>query len=534
LKKSRLSSLAALGITLLFGCGKEAAGPVEPVAKAVVTPQRTAASQAVHDAYDATLAQQLVPLLTEVVKFPTYEGNDQARIAQRDWLAAQAAELGFEFRDAGTMYEVTLPGPEGAQVLGLLVHGDVVKVEEANWSFPPFDATVVDGMIQGRGVADDKGPLIQALLAMKALADAGPERKVAIRLIVGTAEESTGDDIRTYLETNEAPRLSLVLDSAFPTVIGEKAWNALYVYAPIGAPQHGDQPWVVEELKAGLSTSIVPDEAKTTLLWVRGTPEWAPLIERLRAREMPEGRSLDVVEDGPRLTVNVHGVSAHAGDTLRDGRNALVAMANLLAGELPDGSASQLLAFAAMAGSDLDGGGLGINQSDPVWGTYDVNVATILPDEDDPSRYRLAINVRRIPPWTQEDLKSHLQAVVAAFNAEHGTSLGFGGYWDNEPLVIDGESPAVKRLMAVYERETGESPEPDVSSGGTYAKRTPRSIVFGMWFPGTPYPGHGVDERVSVEDLHRGTHVLIEALVDLVCSEDQLPAIVRQGAAVED
>ena len=39
-----------------------------------------------------------------------------------------------------------------------------------------------------------------------------------------------------------------------------------------------------------------------------------------------------------------------------------------------------------------------------------------------------------------------------------------------------------------------------------------------MWFPGKPYPGHGTDERISLADLHRGTDVLIEALVDLACS----------------
>ncbi|HET6148332.1 MAG TPA: hypothetical protein VFH68_12440, partial [Polyangia bacterium] len=50
---------------------------------------------------------------------------------------------------------------------------------------------------------------------------------------------------------------------------------------------------------------------------------------------------------------------------------------------------------------------------------------------------------------------------------------------------------------------------------GTYAKRMPHSIAFGMWFPGAPYPGHDVDEKVRVADLQRGAHVLIEALVDI-------------------
>lgn len=38
-----------------------------------------------------------------------------------------------------------------------------------------------------------------------------------------------------------------------------------------------------------------------------------------------------------------------------------------------------------------------------------------------------------------------------------------------------------------------------------------------MWFPGKPYPGHDVDEKVPVSDLERGEKVLIETLVDLAC-----------------
>ena len=36
-----------------------------------------------------------------------------------------------------------------------------------------------------------------------------------------------------------------------------------------------------------------------------------------------------------------------------------------------------------------------------------------------------------------------------------------------------------------------------------------------MWFPGKPYPGHDVDEKVPMLDLQRGAHVLVETLLDL-------------------
>jgi acetylornithine deacetylase/succinyl-diaminopimelate desuccinylase-like protein len=36
-----------------------------------------------------------------------------------------------------------------------------------------------------------------------------------------------------------------------------------------------------------------------------------------------------------------------------------------------------------------------------------------------------------------------------------------------------------------------------------------------MWFPGKPYPGHDVDEKVPIADLERGERVLIYALTDI-------------------
>src|SRR5688572_1223216 len=104
-----------------------------------------------------------------------------------------AADLGFVARDAGKITEIELPAtesPETAPVLGLVIHGDVQQADAETWSFPPFSGRVENGYVLGRGSADDKGPLIQALLSMKALAASGLKRTHTIRLIVGSEERS--------------------------------------------------------------------------------------------------------------------------------------------------------------------------------------------------------------------------------------------------------------------------------------------------------------------------------------------------------
>ena len=228
---------------------------------------------------------------------------------------------------------------------------------------------------------------------------------------------------------------------------------------------------------------------------------------------MPEGTRLKLAADGSGLDLTVSGHAAHAGMNLEGGRNALVALARVCEGELPASGVADLLAFASMAGQDLHGTGLEIHDRDPVWGRYAVNVATLKPGKS--GRLDLTLNVRRIPPRTGPDLQAHLERVVAAFNARTGARLLPSGFYDDEPLILDPGAPLIRQLLAAYARAAGRAEAPVVSGGGTYAKRLPHAVAFGMWFPGKPYPGHDVDEHVSVADLNRGVHVLLEALAEL-------------------
>src|SRR5262245_61271721 len=151
---------------------------------------RVQTASALHNRYQQNEARMLTPMLSEVLRFPTLAGNAKAQRDQMSWLRAVATKLGFTFRDAGTVAEVELTGPIGGTVLGLIVHGDVTAVDETAWATPPFSGTVRDGWVIGRGAADDKGPLVQALLAMKSLKESGIHRTHTIRLLVGSDEET--------------------------------------------------------------------------------------------------------------------------------------------------------------------------------------------------------------------------------------------------------------------------------------------------------------------------------------------------------
>jgi succinyl-diaminopimelate desuccinylase len=471
--------------------------------------------------FDAVESKRLVPMLTEAVAFPTVEHDTDARQRQQAWLVKTATEMSFVVRDAGLVTEIELPAAApDAPVLGLVVHGDVQPVDADAWSSPPFTATVKDGAIIGRGVADDKGPLVQALLAMKALKETHTKLTHTIRLLVGSDEESVNEDIKSYLATHKAPDYSLVLDSGFPVIVGEKAWNALAVATKLTARGGGSPfPYEVKDIHAGLATSIVPDNAEVVLHWSEGAAQWDPIIKDLQSFRMPEGTRLVVAvsaTDPSDLRVVAYGHSAHAGVNLEGGRNALVALAKAVEGKLPPGGGNDLLAFARLAGSDIHGSGLGFKDNDPIWGTYAVNVATV--KADDAGRRVLTINIRSIPPLNGAQRKERMEQFVAAFNTRTGSELAIdaGSFWGDEPLGFNPNGKLVSRLLADYGAATGvKNPKPAISGGGTYAKRLPNSIAFGMWFPDKPYPGHDVNETNPIDDLMKGTRILIRTLADI-------------------
>jgi predicted dipeptidase len=468
--------------------------------------------------YERDYATKLVPMLTEVISFPTTQFDKEGHAAQKVWLAKTARDLGFTYRDAGLISEIELPGPPNAPVLGLMVHGDVQPAEADAWSFSPFSGKADATYVYGRGSADDKGPLVQALLAMKSLADSGIARTHTVRLLVGSDEESNNTDVAEYLKTHQPPDYTLVIDSEFPVVVGEKAWNALSLTTDAKSERPGiTKPYGVSFIEAGLATSIVPDRAEVKLLWKGdGVAKWEPVIAAVKAAKLPLDTRIATQAIGTTLRIVAYGHSSHAGVNLESGRNALVALARALDGLLPAGGANDLLAFVRTAGADIYGTGLGITDSDKLWGRYAVNIATIKPHADDPKLSTLTINIRRTPPRTGAQLKAKMEELVAAFNQRTGASLTAGGFYGDEPLAFDANSKLVRRLLADYAAATGtKNPKPAISGGGTYAKRLPNSISVGMWFHDKPYPGHDVDEKNPIADLQKGTKVLIRTLVDI-------------------
>jgi acetylornithine deacetylase/succinyl-diaminopimelate desuccinylase-like protein len=82
----------------------------------------------------------------------------------------------------------------------IMDHMDVVGVDLTNWQTPPFEPTVRDGYLYGRGAIDDKGMLAASMTALLCLAKQRDSLDRDIILLATAAEESGGDGIRWILE----------------------------------------------------------------------------------------------------------------------------------------------------------------------------------------------------------------------------------------------------------------------------------------------------------------------------------------------
>lgn len=84
---------------------------------------------------------------------------------------------------------VGTPGP----TVGYCSHIDVVPAgAREDWGIPPYDATISDGRLHGRGASDAKGPIAAALEAVSLLRRTGFEPRGMLELALVADEEAGG------------------------------------------------------------------------------------------------------------------------------------------------------------------------------------------------------------------------------------------------------------------------------------------------------------------------------------------------------
>ncbi|MBQ6403670.1 MAG: Sapep family Mn(2+)-dependent dipeptidase, partial [Oscillospiraceae bacterium] len=124
-------------------------------------------------------------------------------------------KMGFAARDVDG-YCGYLEYGAGEELVTVLGHLDVVP-EGTGWTYPPYAAEIHDGKIYARGAIDDKGPMVAAMYALKAVKESGVALKRRVRLLFGLNEETGCACMKHYVEKGEElPAFGFTPDGDFP------------------------------------------------------------------------------------------------------------------------------------------------------------------------------------------------------------------------------------------------------------------------------------------------------------------------------
>lgn len=413
--------------------------------------------------------EKLTKVLDEFLKFAENKGFKTKNIAN----SAGYAEIG-----------------EGEKLIGILAHLDVVPVGSVDqWKHSPFSAVIENDKLYGRGSADDKGPAVASLYAIKALSECGIKLNCRYRLIVGLDEESGYSRcLNKYLETEETPSYSFSPDAYFPVINAEKGILRLDIKK--GMSDNTNPDFVIEKITSGDRYNVVPDLATAYISGNKAEEE---------LKRMLDNDSSLKTEDG-KCVFTVKGVSAHAMEPFK-GKNALHILLKKLASSTY--APESLKSAHQLAGNTSNGDSLGIKCSDEASGELTCNAAALTWGN---GSYTIKFDVRY--PVTADSAQIILNAEKAAKRA--GTTLEV--IQDKSPLHLPTDLPFIQTLLGAYNDITGDKGEPFSIGGGTYCRFLDNSVSFGPVFPHEEEMAHQPNEFISLDSLRKATHIYAEAL----------------------
>lgn len=405
--------------------------------------------------------------------------------------------LGFEVRDYDG-YAASVRFGDAGKEIGILSHIDVVPPGNG-WSRPPFEPWVEDGKLYGRGAVDDKGPMVAALYAMKAVKESGLPIRNHVCHIIGCDEETGHRCIKYYLTREKQPDLGFSPDGSFSVIHAEKGILRFKIQEEWKETE--GNMLHVERIEAGTVVNAVPNSAK---VWLKGTEE---ILDSVREKFLSCREKENPVYEEGRLVLSFRGVSAHAMQPWL-GDNAILPMVDFLC-QLPltEEERRYFEALQALFADGWEGKNMGIACEDQLSGKLSMNLG-ILNLKDGQCEAKIDV---RCPVHIDLDMvwkTIELNCRKYGFEAE---------YWQKRPsLYVPKEAELVQTLLTIYNEMTGQREEPIVIGGGTYCRDVENFVSFGPVFPGEPELAHEANEYIDIESLMKTAKIYAQALYQLV------------------
>ena len=453
---------------------------------------RTGSAQAhsgerVHAA-DAALANESVALLQQYLRIDTTNppGNESravdffARILDREAIPYEIAESA---PGRGNLWARLEGGDEPA--LLLLHHTDVVPADPAYWDLPPLSGEVRDGYLYGRGALDTKTLGILHLQAFLALHRSGRDLSRDV-IFMATADEEAGGFYGVGWLVENRPEafqgVGFVLNEGGRTLVTEAGAEQVGIEVtqkvPVwlrlvagGIPGHGSRPRA--------------ESSVTTLL---------DALDRIRSHEWPP-RVHPVVERYFR------GISERAGEEWAE------AFVDVEAAVQEPGFLARLQAY------------------DPTLAALTRNTCSI-------TRLEGSGKINVVPPVAVAELDCRVlpdqsvEAFVAEIQRLAGEAVEVETIMAFTPAVSPTDTHVYATLEGIMQERFPEAVVvPAVSSGFTdsHFLRDLGIAAYGYTPLLVPVPEaagvHGNNERISLDNVRRGTSIMLEVVESLAAPE---------------
>lgn len=399
-----------------------------------------------------------------------------------------AEELGFKTVNLDHYCGYAEMG-EGEEIVGIAGHLDIVPVG-GDWTYDPFKLTREGDHVYGRGTTDDKGPVLEALYAMKLLRDSGVKLNKRVRLIMGCNEETGSKCMEHYNEVAEELSCGFTPDANFPCIHGEKGHMSMTAYSKNAK---------IISMNGGFVSNAVCDTCTTVI------PTEAGLKEKLEA-SLAETKlqQYRVTEENGQITIFAKGVPAHASMPELGVNAAGVTFECMEKAGFED---DFVKFYNEYIGTSCDGAGVGLKFEDEYGALTLCN--GIVKTED--GIISCTIDIRVPVTLKAADVRTMCEARLEDENGR--IEIGEIG----DPLFFPRESPLVNALYKAYVDVTGDTEhEPMVIGGGTYAKSLKNIIAFGPEKLGMDYHIHSADEFILVSEMEEAVLIYMEAIKNLL------------------
>ena len=379
-----------------------------------------------------------------------------------------ARDMGFTVTDYdGYAGEISFGSGEEVGIIG---HIDVVP-EGGGWNTEPYTLTLKDGEYCGRGVLDDKGPLLASLFALKELKDFGVSPKRKFRLFIGTNEETGWKDAEYLKAHTTLPEYGFSPDGNFPVSYAEKGMAVVGFKIPALKNFY--------DLKGGTVINAVCD------------------LSRAKSKIKPDEKLLKkygLKYNGKEI--ESFGKAAH-GSRPDLGKNAI----------------KPLFEYFKACGEDVgdvidclfnDRGNLKNFKTEQ----GDITFSPDLLYEKDGYVY-IKCDCRFPYPIEEKTLTS----VFDTFGLDYEMTVKHGTQY------VEKDGFLVKTLLSAYKSVMGGDPKPISQGGSTFARVFKKGVAFGPEFPDLPSTIHEPNERVKKEDLEKIYEIYKKAIFSLAKGE---------------